>query len=69
MPTLRVWILTDDSAQEKWKGFTRKLEEKLACRLPMGTDVWAFHFLRNSCLLIKERRQKYSSQPAHHSGL
>ena len=67
MPTLRVWILTDDSAQEKWKEFTRKLEEKISLQIADGYGRLGFSFSYGTlALLIKERLQKYSSQPAHH---
>jgi len=44
MPTRRVWILTDDSAQEKWKGFAWKLEEEISLQIADGYGRLGFSF-------------------------
>jgi len=45
-----------------------EIGREISVRVTDGVRTFGlFIFLRNSCLLIKERLQKYSSKPAHHS--
>ena len=59
MPTRRVWIITDDSAQEKWKGFAWKLEERISLQVADGCGRLGFSFSYGTlCLLIKRTNSK-----------
>ena len=44
MPTLRVWILTDDSAQEKWKGICMEIGREISLQIADGYGRLGFSF-------------------------